>query len=261
MNCRSAQKLLVDRAAGILPEDAVAPLEEHLHTCPSCRAAAESAREAEEALRALRVPDPPPGYWEGAVKRIESGLREARLHPAAPVPASRGWLLPLAGAAALALVAAAAVVWEVQHRIGPAHRPQVRTPPAPRLPGSSPSGDVVGAAERLVDLAAARNREQTVFAMVSVAGDKAIEILDVAGDAEEKELVSLVQSYCRIVNEGILRPLAADPGNGDLERARALWKEAARDHAQVFEVTLRKVDPEQRKVFLEAIGLCKGSAQ
>ena len=115
MNCSDCLDLLQARLDGAAPL-AIAEVEEHLATCPACRAQDAAARRLEAGLRLLTPPAPPAGLTERVVAGV---LAERR----------RRLRLARWGRAAVAAAAAVLVVVLVSE-----NRPRLPLPSAPDEP-------------------------------------------------------------------------------------------------------------------------------
>jgi predicted anti-sigma-YlaC factor YlaD len=72
MNCRKAERLLLNAIDGRLDERARGLLESHLEACPACRAAERQYRAMFRLLKSGPAAEPLPHFWQ----RLEPRLRE-----------------------------------------------------------------------------------------------------------------------------------------------------------------------------------------
>ena len=115
MLTRHISRSLAAYLDGVLLAPDVRHAEMHLHKCARCRAELEQLRVAREALGRLPLVEAPAAIWTS----LESALRQ-------PGPAAFRWRMPVAAAAAFAVVAGAywilaprsAVSWEVLRQAG-----------------------------------------------------------------------------------------------------------------------------------------------
>jgi hypothetical protein len=82
-----------------LEERARPDLREHLESCRDCAAAVALANEGLSLAREAEVPEPSPLYWEAFRRQVDRRIDSE------PAPRRWPWLLPVATAAAVALLA------------------------------------------------------------------------------------------------------------------------------------------------------------
>jgi len=93
MRCNEVKGLLADHVDSALSAEVAGRVERHLAECPGCRTEAEAQSRARNALQGIALEDPPPEL----AAAIRFGTRRGpRTNPLA-------WLMPVAGAAAVAL--------------------------------------------------------------------------------------------------------------------------------------------------------------
>lgn len=74
MNCKKAEKLLLRAHDGLLSEEEMKKLEQHMASCPLCKAAKVEYRQIFEALQRTDFPEPRPYFWERLRPRLKRPL-------------------------------------------------------------------------------------------------------------------------------------------------------------------------------------------
>ncbi len=191
--------LLSDHLDGELPPDEVRALERHLEGCAECRATLEELRAVKERAAALVDPPAPNDLWAGIASRIGSaGSTRAEGAPVVRMPRRRalaGWALPLAAAAALAIVLGAP--WLVR---------VVRQERATAARTAAP----------------AETTQLATFDAAQVEGEIAQlqQALDRGRHKLDPKTVAVLEKNLKVIRsatEDARRALAADPANRDLQ--------------------------------------------
>jgi hypothetical protein len=169
-----ARHLSEDEIADALFERGSPARREHLQACSDCAGRLAVASEGLTVAREAEVPEPSPLYWEAFRRQVDRRIG------AEGAPPRRAWLVPLATAAAIAVLAV------------PFLRPPATDPPKP---ASLPSWSSLPPAEEDDGLAVLRAVSLADSDLLSVRESRGMD--DVLTDLSDDETVALTEALRR----------------------------------------------------------------